>query len=111
MVKIQLSRVYLGYDDTFIIPILKIAENNYLCIKNCSKYNKIQAQIYHYDAYGRCFGITWMDAKQFLPKHNSLYIQNKEMIQKMKKFCKDKDYQTLKKYLIIELENDNGNAR
>lgn len=105
MVKIQLNRVYLGYDDTFIIPIIKLSENNFYCIKNCSKYNKTQAQIYHYDAYGRCFGIFWMEAKQFLPKHNSLYIQNKEMIQKMKKFCKDKDYPTLKKYLTIELEN------
>ena len=107
MIKIQLNRVYLGYDDTFIIPIIKISENNYFCIKNCSKNNKTQAQVFHYDAYGRCFGIVWMDTKKYLPKHNSLYIQNKEMIQKMKNFCKDKDYQQLKEYIIIELENKN----
>lgn len=103
MIKIYLNWVYKSYDDTIVIPVQKAAGGSYLCVKNMSKYNKKQAQILYYGEYGNCFGIPYMNIEKYLPRYNSDYIQNKKLIQKMKKICKEQDVLALKSQMFFNL--------
>ena len=103
MIKIYLNWVYKSYDGSIVIPVQKVADNSYLCIKNMSEFNNKQAQIIYYGDYGNCFGIPYMDIKKHLPRYNSEYIQNKKLIQKMKKICKEQNVLALKSLLYFDL--------
>lgn len=103
MIKIYLNWVYKGYDGSIVIPVQKVDGNAYLCIKNMSENNDKQAQILYYDDYGNCFGAYFMNIKKHLPRYNSEYIQNKKLIQKMKKICKEQDIITLKNLMFFNL--------
>lgn len=96
MIKIYLNWVYKGYDGSIVIPVQKVEGGSYLCIKNMSENNDKQAQILYYDDYGNCYAIPYMNIKKHLPRYNSEYIQNKKLIQKMKKICKEQDVLALK---------------